>query len=88
MVLNRFKTLLENEEHEHREVQLASASEVLGPDSVASQEVGIQQPAAKGFNESDKVVGNIMSNSAHSQANREAARKVQALSRCIAIAYG
>ena len=78
MALDRLDGLLQQKKHQQWKSQLALAGEILGPHSMASQEVLIAQLGAQGFDEGGEMIGNVMNNSLHPQVNGGTAEKVQA----------
>src|ERR1019366_5633974 len=80
MALDGLDGLLQEKKHQQGESQLALTGKILRPDSMASQEVGIAQLSAQGFDQGDEVLGNVMNNSLHPHGNGGTAEHVQAKS--------
>ena len=85
MALDRLDGLLQDKKHQQWESQLPLAGEILRPHAMASQEVWIAQLSAQSFDQGDEVMGNVMNNSLHPQANGGTAEKVQAKSLIISM---
>lgn len=63
--LDRLHCLLQGEEHNDRESQLALAREILGSDAMSPDEIPVTQLATERFDKGDNLSGNAFNNGAH-----------------------
>jgi hypothetical protein len=59
--------LLQKENHEHGESQLALTGKILGAEPMPIQKARVQEQGAQRLDQSDEVGGNVVKNALHSQ---------------------